>query len=75
MLDLTDHYQGIGTELAELKAIGALMWIAGQTPQDRAPDLSPADLDNIGWTLRHLARRMEKRLDGIVEEHNRPKVA
>ena len=76
MLDLTDLHEGVGSELTELRAMGALMLGASgsrSTDYDPTgwPELNNGDIEKIGWTLRKVADRIENRLSEIDKAHHR----
>ena len=73
MLELINPNDGVGTELMGLRAIDALLEAAGEKPDQKDfPDLNAEDVVCIGWTVRDLTKRLERRLEEIENEHNKP---
>lgn len=64
LIDLTDYDDGVGHQLGQIRAIGALINAADPC------DLSRDEFKDLGYALTEIANRMSERLDEITDLAN-----
>ncbi len=68
-MDLMDYHEGVGADLAALRAVGLLLCLPGRVLGcSDSMEIGRQDLADVGTLVRCLTGGMEKRLKDIEQE-------